>query len=512
MKMTIPSQPGPIIENLGVVATSGGAPDDIAVIDLRDPNMPRILTHFQFALRCKSVATGLRARNMKPGSSIAILSRNRVEFLEVFFGAMLAGMIAVPISIREPAERVSDMTRHADIDLVFADAEAISKAPAGLPCIGFDDRGALGYDAFLCPDDGHAPLSPDAETQAFMVYTSGSTGQPKGVRLSHRAHAWVARSLVKVGGVLPNHRVVVAAPMFHKNALNSVKQALTAGASIVILPRFDARVYLQAAADWQATHLAGVPTMYALMLEQRDLLVRLDMSSVVQLRLGSAPASQVLLDALASHFPSAKVLFGYGITESSPIMFGPHPDGLERPLHSIGWPLPTTEWRLVGGTETEGRLLVRTPGMMSGYHKNAEETARRMPGGFFDTGDIVRRAPDGWFYFVGRADDMFVSGGNNIYPGALEAILDRHSDVMQSVVVSAPHPVKHAVPVAFVVRRPDSETDTASLQKHVLEHAPPYMLPRNIWFLDALPLGPTGKVDRRRLTSEAEDHYSGAPS
>jgi len=510
MTMTVALPPGPEVENLAVVATGSGARDACAIIDLRRPEAPVILTHAAFEARCRAVAAGLRARGMRPGDSIGILSRNRVEFLEVFFGAMMAGLIAVPVSIREPRERIAAMAGHADLTLAFADAEAMAEVPDGLPCIGFDDTGPDGYAAFLCPDDGQPAAAPDAETIAFMVYTSGSTGLPKGVRLSHRAHSWVARSLVRVGGVQPDHRVVVAAPMFHKNALNSVKQALTAGASIVILPRFDARAYLQAAADWRATHLAGVPTMYALMLEQTDLLDRLDLSAVIQLRLGSAPASQALLDALAARFPQASVLFGYGITESSPIMFGPHPEGLPRPLHSIGWPLPTTEWRLVDGTETEGRLLVRTPGMMSGYHKNPEETARRMPDGFFDTGDVVRRAEDGWFYFVGRADDMFVSGGNNIYPGALEAILERHPDVLQSAVVPAPHPLKHAVPVAFVVPRPGGAVTTEALQQHVLQAAPAYMLPRAVRFLDTLPLGPTGKVDRRGLARTAEDMLTGA--
>lgn len=508
--MTVPLPPGPNIENLGVVTTTSGARQDRAIVDLHDPDRPRILTHAQFAARCQSVAAGLRASGISPGESIGILSRNRVEFLEVFFGAMLAGVIAVPISTREPAARIADMALHADLSLLFAAEAEMPLAPTDLPCIGLDEDGPEGYAAFLRPYDGVPPLQPDAESIAFMVYTSGSTGVPKGVRLSHRAHSWVARALVRVGGVQPEHRILVAAPMFHKNALNSVKQALTAGASIVILPRFDAVRYLQAAADWRATHMAGVPTMYAMMLEQTDLLARLDLSSVVQLRLGSAPASQALLEALAARFPQAAVLFGYGITESSPIMFGPHPDGLPRPLHSIGWPLPTTEIRLVGGTADEGRLLVRTPGMMSGYHKNPEETARRMPDGFFDTGDVVRRGPDGWFQFVGRADDMFVSGGNNIYPGALEAVLERHPDVLQAAVVPAPHPVKHAVPVAFVVPRHDADVSFEMLDTHVLESAPAYMRPRKIWFVAELPLGPTGKVDRRALKRQAETGHEGA--
>jgi len=502
--MTVPLAPGPDIENLGVVVTTSGTPRDRAIIDLHDPDHPRILTHAQFRARCQSVAAGLGARGFGPGDSIGILSRNRVEFLEIFFGAMLAGVIAVPLSTREPAARIADLAAHADLSLLFAAEAEMSLVPAGLPCIGLDRDGPDGYAAFLRPDDGVPPLRPDADTIAFMVYTSGSTGLPKGVRLSHRAHSWVARSLVRVGGVQPNHRILVAAPMFHKNALNSVKQALTAGASIVILPRFDAARYLQAAADWRATHMAGVPTMYAMMLEQTELLDRLDLSAVVQLRLGSAPASKALLDALAARFPDATVLFGYGITESSPIMFGPHPDGLPRPLHSIGWPLPTTEFRLVGGTRDEGRLLVRTPGMMSGYHKNPEETARRMPDGFFDTGDVVRRDTDGWFSFVGRADDMFVSGGNNIYPGAVEAVLERHPDVVQAAVVPAPHPIKHAVPVAFVVLRHEADVGFDDLDRHVTDNAPAYMRPRKVWFVPTLPLGPTGKVDRRALTRQAE--------
>jgi acyl-CoA synthetase (AMP-forming)/AMP-acid ligase II len=179
---------------------------------------------------------------------------------------------------------------------------------------------------------------------------------------------------------------------------------------------------------------------------------------------------------------------------------------MKAPRNSIGWALPDTEIRLEDGpSPDQGVLHVRTPGMMLGYHNMPEETARRLKDGWFDTGDILRRDETGWYFFVGRVDDMFVSGGNNIYPGEVEAVLERHPDIFQAIVVAAPHALKDQVPFAFIVPRPDADLTEDAVKQHALAHLPPSHHPRRVVFLDALPLAGTNKIDRRALEAMARE-------
>jgi len=449
---------------------------------------------------CDGVARALLARGLEKGDRVGILALNRHEYVAVMFGAMRAGIVPVPINIKMPAAAVADIAHDAGVRLMFAAAAERGLCPGDIPVVDFDTED---YAAFL--DSGpFDPFEPAADDVAFQVYTSGSTGRPKGVLLSHKAHVWVSRSLAENRRIEPGHSLLVAAPMYHKNAMNIIKSGLCAGATIILLPKFDARLYIRAAARYRVKALSGVPTMYALMLQERDLLAASDLSSVSLLTLGSAPTSDALFDALTQAFPQAEVRLSFGITESSPVMFGPHPDGLKAPRNSIGWALPDTEIRLEGGeTPDQGVLVVRTPGMMLGYHNMPEESARRLKDGWFDTGDILRRDADGWYYFVGRVDDMFVSGGNNIYPGEVESVLERYPDIYQAIVVAAPHTLKDQVPYAFVVARPDAGLSEDAVKAHALAHLPPSHHPRRVFFLDALPLAGTNKIDRRALVEKA---------
>ncbi len=223
--------------------------------------------------------------------------------------------------------------------------------------------------------------------------------------------------------------------------------------------------------------------------------------------MGSAPASAMLLDELAACFPNAAIHLNYGITEGGPILLSwKHPDGLPRPRTTIGTPLPGVEIRLVGGPgPDQGVVQTRNPGVMLGYHNLPEETDRVLKDGWLDTGDILSRDGDGWYYFVGRDDDMFVCGGEKIYPGEVEAILERHPDIVQAVVVPAPNRLKAHVPHAFVVPRPDSALDEAAVKRFALANAPAYAHPRRVFLVDALPLSGTNKIDRKGLIDRAAE-------
>ncbi|MDA1325304.1 MAG: class I adenylate-forming enzyme family protein [Proteobacteria bacterium] len=495
--MTNRTEPG---GNLGAIFAPHAEASRAAIIDLSDEDAPAEITYGALDDACNGVARALIAKNLGVGDRIGILGLNRHEYIAVMFGAMRAGIVPVPINIKLPAASVADIAHDAGVKLMFTAAAERLLCPADIPVVDFDTED---YAAFLDPGP-FTPHEPADSDVAFQVYTSGSTGRPKGVLLSHKAHIWVSRSLAENRRIQPGHSLLIAAPLYHKNAMNIIKSGLCAGATIVMLPKFDAGLYIRAAARYRVKALSGVPTMYALMLREQALLSASDLSSVGLLTLGSAPTSDALYDALTEAFPQAEVRLSFGITESSPVMFGPHPDGLKAPRNSIGWALPDTEIILRdGATPDQGVLMVRTPGMMLGYHNMPDETARRLKDGWFDTGDILRRDREGWYFFVGRVDDMFLSGGNNIYPGEVESVLERHPGIYQAIVVAAPHSLKDQVPYAFVVPKPGAGLSEEMVKAYTLEHLPPSHHPRRVLFLDALPLAGTNKIDRRALAEKA---------
>jgi acyl-CoA synthetase (AMP-forming)/AMP-acid ligase II len=221
--------------------------------------------------------------------------------------------------------------------------------------------------------------------------------------------------------------------------------------------------------------------------------------------MGGAPASDALIDSVAGVFPKAEIVCIFGITETSAALFGPHPERKPRPRHSIGWPVKGNEFKLVGDEENFGILHVKGPGMMNGYHNNPAEMAKRLKDGWFNTGDVLRRDAEGWWYFVGRSDDMFVSSGHNIYPGEVELMLERHPDIEQAIVVSVPDEIKYRIPYAFIVKRNGSDLSEEDVKAHALKNAPPYQYPRKVVFVASMPLNGVGKIDRKGLEARARE-------
>jgi acyl-CoA synthetase (AMP-forming)/AMP-acid ligase II len=227
--------------------------------------------------------------------------------------------------------------------------------------------------------------------------------------------------------------------------------------------------------------------------------------------MGSAPITQKLIDDVRRVFPRTTVLNAYGTTEAGPVMFGPHPNGRSKPDLALGWPLPGVEVRLVadqGGDADEGVLWIRTPANMTGYLSLPEKSKEVLsPEGWYISGDVFRRDADGAYYFVGRADDMFVCGGENIFPGEVEHLLEAHPDIVQACVVPVPDEIKGAKPVAFVVARPGATLNEDTVKRYALENAPAYQHPRQVMFMTELPLASTNKVDRKVLAAVALEQW-----
>ena len=467
-----------------------------AVIDLSGADGPRTFTYAQIDRMADGVAGGLRAwagGRLARGARIGVLAANCAEFLAVLSGVMRAGLVAVPVNHKFPPMLIEQVMRDAEVELVFADAVRRPMVPADLPTVSF----GAAFDAFLRRDE-IATIKPRSGESAIFLYTSGSTGRPKGVDLSHQSHLWIINS--RLGGKdWSGERMLIAAPLYHMNALALAQLACTGHATIVLMPQFHARQYIDAIERHRCTWLTSVPPMMAMMLAERDAVARADLSSVRSIRMGSAPVSPQLHAALTKTFPIAQILNAYGTTECGPVVFGPHPHGLPTPPASVGYPLPIVELRLNAGV-----LEMKSPGMMNGYHKLPEVTAKATTSdGFYITGDVFRTDENDFYFFVGRTDDMFVSGGENIYPSDVERMLEQHAAVEQASVIAVPDELKGTKPVAFVVLRPGASATEDEIKRHALAHAPAYQHPRRVWFVAGLPLSGTNKVDRRALNDDA---------
>jgi len=483
--------------NVGSLLSAHAGQGGVAIIDLSRPKAPREIGYEALDAGCDAVAAGLAARGLGRGDRVGILALNRAEYIEALFGVMRAGAIPVPLNGKLPRETLAFIARDAGLVLLFVDAAHRKVCPPGVPVVDFDQD----YAGFL-QKRAFAAVEPAAADICLQPYTSGSTGRPKGVLLTHAGQAWQIETVVAARRMTPDDRILVAAPLYHKNALVWTKVGTAAGASLVLLGRFDARLYVEAIGRYRVTRLSGVPTMFHLILNEHEALARTDLSSVRSIAVGSAPASAALFEALARAFPNAMATNGYGVTEAGPVMFANHPAGLPRPATSIGYPLAGAEVRLDPGPD-EGVLLTKNPGVMQAYHNLPDETARRLKDGWFDTGDVCRRDADGFYYFIGRSDDMFVCGGENIYPSEVESTLERHPDVLQAAVLPVPHELKGEVPVAFVVARPHSNLSAQAVKDWALAHGPAYQHPRRVFLIPELPLAGTNKIDRAALKARA---------
>ncbi len=487
-------------ENLGDLVQRDRDLDKIAIIDLSGET-PREFSYAKIDGMARSVARALIARELQRGERVAILSANRAEYLGAVFGIMRAGLVAVPVNFKFPRSTIDFIIRDSGAKLVFCDPERRADCPPELPAIEFGQA----FESFLDPG-AFSALAPEPREPAMFLYTSGSTGVPKGVVLSHQAHLWVVET--RLNQDFSRHRYVVAAPLYHMNAL-AVSQLVCAGyATLVLLPQFTAAAYIDAAARYRCTWLTAVPPMMAMILRESERLSHADLSSVQFVRMGSAPVSESLMAGLHHALPKAAITNAYGTTEGGPVVFGPHPQGLPQPELSVGYPHPQVQVRLrdaAGQIANEGMLEMKAPSIMNGYHNRPDLPSPIMEDGFYLTGDVFRRDENGFHFFIGRTDDMFVSGGENIYPTDVERMLERHPDVAQAIVVPVDDEIKGQKPVAFVVARPGSRLNEEAVKQYALKNAAAYQHPRSVWILDRLPLSSTNKVDRALLISSAAE-------
>ena len=495
----------PSFQNLGQLISRDRDLSKIAIIDLGTQDQAREISYAALDAMANSVARALAQRGFERGDRVAIVSANCVEYLAACFGIMRAGLVAVPVNYRFPPKIIDFVLRDANAKFVFCDQERRAHCSAGISTFCFDEAAGTEFDQFINPGTftGIVPLPNEP---AMFLYTSGSTGVPKGVVLSHQSHIWVVERRL-ADRDLSRQRYLIAAPLYHMNALALAQLAIAGYSTIVLLPSFIARRYIKAIGRYRCTWLTAVPPMIAMMLREVELLAATDLSSVEFVRMGSAPVSQNLMSSLRRALPQAAITNAYGTTEGGPIAFGPHPDGLPIPDMSVGFPHPKVQVRLAAGDERnaeQGVLEMKCPAVMLGYHNRPDLPTPITSDGFYVTGDIFRRDENGFHYFVGRSDEMFNCGGENIYPGDVERMLERHADVSQAAVVPIDDEVKGQKPVAFIIPKAGRHPSEDDIKQFALTNGPAYQHPRFVWIVHKLPLASTNKIDRSALRRLAQ--------
>jgi acyl-CoA synthetase (AMP-forming)/AMP-acid ligase II len=479
-----------------------------------------VLTFAELDARANRMANVLAGLGVGAGDRVALLFNNDFRFLETLFGAMRLGAVAVPLNIRMGDEALRYVAEDSEAHVLVASAALAERGRAlasRIPAIkeliadGPAAEDVLAYEPALASASPTLPRRATAFDEVCMQpYTSGSTGKPKGVLLTHGGQIWNTDIMRKALIADDTERALIAVPLYHKNAMvGAVKPFLIAGGSLVILPGFDAPEVIRAIDRYEVTYLTGVPAMYKMILAEKDALARHDVSSVRFAMCGSAEVPEELLEEFGRVF-GAPIAESYGLTEGGPVPIVNTRWGLKK-RGSCGLAFPGCDVRLVDGAGAEvgvdevGELVTRNPGLAKGYWKLPEATARKFRDGWLATGDLMRRDADGYYYFVGRRDDMINVSGENVYPKEVEDILLQHPNLRDACVVPAPHGVKGEVPVAFVVAREAGLSSEDDVRKFFLERGAPYAHPRRVVFLDALPLGGTGKVDRGALKARARE-------
>lgn len=486
--------------NLGACGR-GMDPQQPVLIGVSEQFQQFPFTFGQLDVLANHIASQLSERELVLGDRVALIGLNSVQMIAAILAVMRAGLIAVPLNYRFPETQLTELLADCGAKLLLADDVYLHLSGA-LPALSLKpDAAWLQLNEQLATRaQAFEIFTPVADEPALILYTSGSTGKPKGVVLSHRAHLWVTKARIEATPLF-NERVLIAAPLYHMNALSLIFLSLACRAEVVLLPQFDAKLYIQALHQLRCTWITAVPPMIAMMLQQRELLASADLSAVKVVRMGSAPVTPLLAEQIAAIMPQASVINSYGTTEGGPVVFAPQLPG------EPGFrPHPEVQLRLRAGSgelSDEGELELKSPSIMNGYFGRPDLSKVFTADGFYKTGDVFRIDSQGFYHFVGRVDDMFICGGENIFPSQVEQLLEKHPAVRQACVVALPDDIKGQKPAAFVVLEQHQQLTEVALKQFALDNAAAFQHPRHIWFIEALPLAATSKIDRKALTQLA---------
>lgn len=492
---------------------------------LATPDRPALLlgetaiSYRQLDHLAADAAAWLREQGVRGGDSVAIMFPNVVEVPVLYYAVLRLGATVVPLNPLLARREVAFCLRDSNASLLLSSATAAEQARSGaddasVPFTTWHVGEVRRSESTLVP--AHVALQGPEDT-AVILYTSGTTGQPKGAELTHanlgRNAEVTARTLLELDST---DVVFGGLPLFHSFGQTcGMNAAILRGAALALVPRFTAGAALDTIARHHVTVLEGVPTMYAALLEYptRE---RFDTQSLRCCVSGGAALPVEVLRAFEQAF-GCVVLEGYGLSETAPVACFNHPDR-ERVPGSIGTPIDGVEMRIVDDRRIPlaagqiGEIAIRGHNVMKGYLNQPEATAAAIDSdGWFYSGDIGRRAHDGHYYVVDRKKDLIIRGGYNVYPREIEEVLYEHPAVGEAAVIAIPDKRLGEEVGAAVALRPGSSVSAAELQAWVKAEVAAYKYPRQIWFMDELPKGPTGKILKRAIKAPtaATEHLRG---
>ena len=458
----------------------------------------------------RRVAGALRRRGVEQNDTVAVLIPNVPEFTISYFGILYAGAAVVPINVLASAPEVKYFLEDSKAKILiahttFAGVGKSGASEAGVPYISAGDEGPDTLAEMIAADEA-LELSPtSADDTAIILYTSGTTGKPKGAELSH------SNILINCAIVTPKliplpdgeARFIATLPLFHSFGQVVVQNAsIATGGCFSLLPRFEPVEAFEIIERDRINIFAGVPTMYFAMLHHESDR-SYDVSSLDFCMTGGAPMPVEVMSAFEKKF-DVTILEGYGLSETSPVAsFGT----LDRPRKagSIGYPVWGVEMKIVDDSDgalpdgERGEICIRGHNVMKGYLDRPEATAEAFLGGWFHSGDIGYRDDDGCYWIVDRKKDMILRGGFNVYPREVEEVLYGHEAVAEAAVIGIPDPSHGEEVKAVIGLAPGKAASEADLIAYCKERLSAYKYPRTIEFVDSLPKGPSGKILKREL-------------
>jgi long-chain acyl-CoA synthetase len=458
------------------------------------------------------VAGLLHERGLRPGDRIGLMLPNVAEVPVVYYGILRAGGVVVPMNPLLKEREVAYYLGDSGAGLIFfwhafADQARGAAEQAGAELVVVDGIGFPELLASATPDFQVADR--DDQDTAVILYTSGTTGHPKGAELTHGnliSNTEVSRT--DIVRATPDDVIFGGLPLFHVFGQTvALNVAVAAGACLTLLPRFDAGHALRILADHRVTVFEGVPTMYVALLHQPD---RADHdTSALRMCISGGAALPVEVLRGFEDASGVPVLEGYGLSETSPVASFNHP-GRERKPGSIGTPIRDVRMRVVDEAGDEvaqgevGEIAIQGPNVMKGYWQRPEATAEAIRGGWFRTGDMGRVDEDGYFYIVDRKKDLIIRGGYNVYPREIEEVLYEHPAVAEAAVIGLPHSSLGEEVGAAVALKPGAAITAEELRDFVKSQVAAYKYPRHVWLVDALPKGATGKIQKRDIVIPAD--------
>jgi long-chain acyl-CoA synthetase len=472
-----------------------------------------IITYARLDALSAGIAAWLNQRGFQPGDRVGVMLPNVAEFAIAYYGVLRAGGTVVPMNILLKRREVAFYLGDPGAKLLLAWHECAADAEPGASAAGADcvliAPGALHH--LAGGSDVTRDVTPrGANDTAVILYTSGTTGRPKGAELTHanlrRNVDVTVRTLLRT---TPDDVVLGALPLFHSFGQTcGLNTAVASAAALALVPRFAPDAVLWTIAQHRVTVFEGVPTMYSALLayDRRD---QHDTSTLRCCVSGGAALPAEVLRGFEEAF-GCIVLEGYGLSETSPVACFNHPDA-ERLPGSIGTPIEGVEMRVVDGDRSElapgepGEIAIRGHNVMKGYLNRPEATAEAIDAdGWFYTGDIGRVDAAGRYFIVDRKKDLIIRGGYNVYPREIEEVLYEHPAVQETAVIGIPHPELGEEVGAAVVLAPGSEKiSETEVREYMKANVAAYKYPRHVWFVDALPKGPTGKILKREIEPPA---------